>query len=180
MSVEPDWFISVGVWPFACITPVGLAGRSQNSLLFCFWMETFLWLPCGTESICPAESEIEHKGNAFLFCLALLLEGDLSIKNHLSLQVCAGPDPQCGSLHLTPALFSESGSGVEMFTVPEVLGRQTPAFKHCCRACLEAQAMKAPQGFLKVSGKVGTKSSVFWFCHVLPTLQCLMLPYFVQ
>lgn len=31
--------------------------------------------------------------------------------------------------------------------VPKVLGRQTPTFKSHCRACLEAQGMKAPQGF---------------------------------
>lgn len=32
------------------------------------------------------------------------------------------------------------------------------------------------QALLKVSGKVGIKSSDFWFCHILPTLQWLMLP----
>lgn len=31
--------------------------------------------------------------------------------------------------------------------VPKVLGRQTPAFKCHCRACLEAQGMKAPRVF---------------------------------
>lgn len=31
--------------------------------------------------------------------------------------------------------------------LPKVPGRQTPAFKCHCRACLEAQGMKAPQGF---------------------------------
>lgn len=93
-------------------------------------METFLWLPCGAQRICLLESEIAHQGNAFFWCLTLILEGDLGIKNqtlasknHLSLQACEGPDPQCGSLHLTPALFSESSFNVEMFTVPEVLGR---------------------------------------------------------
>lgn len=85
-----------------------MTGRSQNSLLFCFWIETFLWLPCETGRICLAESELTHQGSAFLFCLTLNLAGDFGIKNHLSLQVWAGPDPQCGSLHLTPALFSES------------------------------------------------------------------------
>lgn len=148
MSVEPDWFISVGVWPLACITPVGRGWQVPKQPPFLLLDGDFPPEPCGTQRICLAESEVEHQGNAFLFCLALILAGDLSIKSHLSLQVCAAPNPQCSSLHLTPALFSESGSAVEMFTVPKVLGRQTPAFKHCCRACLEAQAMKA----LKDSG----------------------------
>lgn len=148
MSVEPDWFISVGVWPLACITPVGRGWQVPKQPPFLLLDGDFPPEPCGTQRICLAESEVEHQGNAFLFCLALILAGDLSIKSHLSLQVCAAPNPQCSSLHLTPALFSESGSAVEIFTVPKVLGRQTPAFKHCCRACLEAQAMKA----LKDSG----------------------------
>lgn len=39
--------------------------------------------------------------------------------------------------------------------VPKVLGRQTPTFKRHCRACLEAQGMKAPQGFGHCWRRVG-------------------------
>ena len=56
---------------------------------------------------------------------------------------------------ITPALFSDIGLDVEMSLVPKVLGRQTPAFKHHCRACLEAQGMKAPEGFRHFGRWVG-------------------------
>lgn len=69
------------------------------------------------------------------------------MKNSLSLQVCAGPDPDFGSLQLPPLYLVSQALMLKCSLVPKVLGRQAPAFKHCCRACLEAQGMKAPQGF---------------------------------
>lgn len=130
----------------------------------------------------PAGPELTHQGRAFPFCLTPFLPVHLGMRYHLSMKVFAEPDPDFGCLQLPPPYLLSQALMLKCSLVPKVLGRETPSCKHRCSLPGSSgyEGSSRIQALLKMSGKVGTKSSHFQSRHILPTFQWLMLPYFAQ
>lgn len=84
---------------------------------------------------------------------------------------------------ITPALFSDAGLNVEMFTCAKGPWKTNSCFQMSLQSLPGSsgdEGSSSIHALLKMSGKVGTKSADFGSRHVLPTLPWLILPYSIQ
>lgn len=181
VSVKPDWFVSVEVWPFVCATRISWQVPKQPHFLL---VDRHFPLAAPWDSVDTSCRPGAHpSGERFP-----LLPDPVPSRSpwHEKSLVSAG---LCGARSrfwlptVTPALFSESGLNAETFTGAKGPWKTSSCFQTLLQSLPRSSGDEGSsriQALLNISGKVGTESSNFWSHYVLPTLQWLKLPYFVQ